>query len=362
MVNSSAYSPLDGLLDLACRDGVDIRPTLLRVLTDLYIQKPAHTADEETQYVELAVGLIDSVDAATRSVVAARLSAYPSAPAAVLLKLLSACENFDRHPEVAALSAALEGCTPQHLRPSSPDQVRDRLFEARAPRSALAPQDDGNESTGQSAVKSRPVPASIRPAAPSAAAAIAAKQDLIELFFSASAEERRLILTNLDVTTEQPARVATSPADVIRRLESAALQRNAAEFGRILESGVGIAKNLAERIAYDSSGEAIVVAAKAIGMKADVLQRILLFLNPAIGHSVRRVFDLAQLYDEISPAAAARMLTIWRSTNTRPPPTHVPQYVDDQPTNARTTAMGTRYARPGAAQPLPHRAGGNGRT
>ena len=60
MLKSSAYPPLDSLVDLACRDGVDIRPTLLRVLTDLYVQKPAHSADEEAQYIELALGLIDA--------------------------------------------------------------------------------------------------------------------------------------------------------------------------------------------------------------------------------------------------------------------------------------------------------------
>ena len=65
MAKSSAYPPLDSLVDLACRDGVDIRPTLLRVLTDLYVQKPVHSAEEETQYVELARGLIDAVDATT---------------------------------------------------------------------------------------------------------------------------------------------------------------------------------------------------------------------------------------------------------------------------------------------------------
>src|ERR1700693_4067027 len=87
MMKSSAYPPLDGLVDLACRDGVDIRPTLLRVLTDLYAQKPTHSADEEIQYVELTLGLIDAVDAPTRAAVAARLSAYSAAPAAILAKL-----------------------------------------------------------------------------------------------------------------------------------------------------------------------------------------------------------------------------------------------------------------------------------
>src|SRR4051794_31874512 len=82
------YDPrLDGLFDLASREGVDIRPTLLRVLTDLYVQKPFHTREEETQYVELAPGLIDAVDAATRESVKARLRDYPAAPAAVLHRL-----------------------------------------------------------------------------------------------------------------------------------------------------------------------------------------------------------------------------------------------------------------------------------
>jgi hypothetical protein len=83
----SASDPLDSLVDLACRDGVDIRPTLLRVLTDLYVQKPVHGLEEETQYVELALGLIDAVDASTRAAVAGRLSAYPAAPVAILRKL-----------------------------------------------------------------------------------------------------------------------------------------------------------------------------------------------------------------------------------------------------------------------------------
>ena len=62
MVKPSTSNSLDNLVDLACRDGVDVRPTLLRVLTDLYVQKPTHSAEEETQFVELALGLIDAVE------------------------------------------------------------------------------------------------------------------------------------------------------------------------------------------------------------------------------------------------------------------------------------------------------------
>jgi hypothetical protein len=84
----SNYPPsIEGLLDLAWRTGVDVRPTLFRVLTDLYLQSRSHTAAEETQFVELALRLADSVDDATRKIVATRLSAYRAAPKAVLDRL-----------------------------------------------------------------------------------------------------------------------------------------------------------------------------------------------------------------------------------------------------------------------------------
>lgn len=268
-MKSSAYPTLDSLVDLACRDGVDIRPTLLRVLTDLYVQKPKHSAEEETQYVELALGLIEAVDAPTRAAVIASLSTYPGAPATILRKL-----NGAESPLSLTVSAQNEAET-----------------------------DD----------------------------------DLVELFFAAAAEERRLILSNLDVASEAPARRQPSASsEVIRRLETAALQHNTGEFSRMLERALGISHALAERVARDHSGEPIVVAAKALGMTAAVLQRILLFLNPVIGQSVERVHDLARIFDELRPEAAERMLAIWRKTGVRSSPVHEPVHCDDERRSARS--------------------------
>ena len=274
----SAYPPLDGLVDLACRDGVDIRPTLLRVLTDLYVQKPAHSAEEETQYVELARGLIDAVDASTRAIVAATLSAYPAAPAAILSKL-------------ATFSS------PPAARPSRETESEPEV-----------------------------------------------RNDLLELFFAAKTEERRLILTNLDVAAESVARrPAPASSEVIRRLETAALRRNPGEFSRMLERALGISRGLAERIARDPSGEPVVVAARALGMTAAVLHRVLLFLNPAIGQSVERVYDLARLYDELTPAAGERMIAIWRQAAGRSRPAHEPRLWDDERRDARSLSTPARY-------------------
>ena len=277
MAKSSANPPLDSLVDLACRDGVDIRPTLLRVITDLYVQKPVHSAEEVTQFVELARGLIDAVDAMTLAVIAEKLSVYPAAPAAILGKL--------------GIASA---------RPVAPIPARTAVKPA------------------------------VRP-------------DLSEVFFSASTDERRLILSNLGVEADTAARPTPASSEVIRRLENAALQRNAGEFARLLERTLSVSRTLAERITRDPSGEPLVVVARALGMPAAVLHRLLLFLNPTIGQSVERVYDLADLYDELAPAAAERMLSVWRQTAERSRPVHAPVHWDDERRDARSLSSPARY-------------------
>ena len=247
---------------------------MLRVLTDLYVQKTAHSAAEETQYVELALGLVDAVDTATRAIVTARLSGYRGAPQAVLRRLES-------HQPVAAPEEPPMAPAPKPV----------------APRSG------------------RPV------------------------LHVGPAEERRLILTNLDVAADPRfVRPMTASAEVVLQLERAALQHNTDEFSRLLERALGVGRDLAGRIVHDYSGEPIVVAAKALGMKAAALQRVLLFLNPAIGQSVARVYELANLYDEITSTAATYMVSIWRSKSERARPVHAPFYWNDEQPSTRSLA------------------------
>src|SRR6202140_1848907 len=87
MTATPLFSGFDGLMTLSRREGVDIRPTLLRVLTDLYVQASVHSGDEERQFVELTSRLIEEVDDATRAAVRARLAIYPATPPEVLRRL-----------------------------------------------------------------------------------------------------------------------------------------------------------------------------------------------------------------------------------------------------------------------------------
>src|SRR6202008_1913373 len=87
MSSKPLFPGFDGLMTLSRREGVDIRPTLLRVLTDLYVQASAHSEEEARQFIELPSRLFDQVDDATRAAVRARLAIYPGTPIEILRKL-----------------------------------------------------------------------------------------------------------------------------------------------------------------------------------------------------------------------------------------------------------------------------------
>ena len=270
----SSVQHIQGLFDLACRSGVDIRPTLLRVLTDLYVQKPVHSAEEKTEYGELAGRLLDHVDDATRNAIASRLAGHPDTPPVIAARL--------GIPQAAP----------------SPDQNTDP-----------------------------------------------AGKELLEAFFAADSYERRLILTNLAASPDAGASPKPPAAhETCRRLEAAALSRQLDDFTNILESALLLPRGLAERITADRSGEPLLIAARSLGMPAAVLQRILLFINPAISHSVQRVYELAALYDELSHDTAESMLAIWRGRPlATPKPAYQPVLHDDEQRSARMSASTMRY-------------------
>jgi len=276
-------SSLEGLTEIGLRRGADMRPTLLRVLTDLYVQKPTHTREEERHYTELALRLLDSVDAPSRAAVAARLTHHLSPPAPIIERLRSDL------PEVAAALLHAQSTVERGQDGATAPGLARRTFAAAV------------------------VPTRRAPVADAIGAEIA--RELNELFFAADAKERRLILLNLPIVAPLPAQHADLPYDpwVGRRLEAAALTRNQGELADQLARSLLISRVQAKRIADDELGEPIVVAAKALNVASDQLCRILWFVNTAAVHSVERVPALAALYDQISLQAAQDLLAVWQA-------------------------------------------------
>ena len=296
-------------MTLSRREGVDIRPTLVRVLTDLYVQTSTHTADEERQFVELTSRLIDQVDDATLAVVRARLSVYPGTPRAIM-------EKLGLRPASRRVPLAL-GIPEQPLAPPparSPTEAQLRM-------SALSMQ-------------------------PNDAAEISA------MFFSGGAGERALILHNLGEAPLKPAAriTAARTARAIETLEMAAFAADVENFTLELGEALILPARIAAQVVNDPGGEPLACAMKALDMPSPVFQRVLLFLNPEFGASVNNVYRLSRLYDRLSERSALIMLAAWRGATvavTRAK--YKPSLYDDERQRARAAPAQARPAvQPGA--------------
>ncbi len=282
-MNPSSCLNLEGLTEIGLRRGADTRPALLRVLTDLYVQKPTHTRDEERHYTELALRLLEFVDVPTRAAVAARLAHHLSPPARIIERLRNDL------PEVAApLLRTQSSAAPRQDRTSAWDFARRTSAASPSWRAPAMDAIDANVA-----------------------------RELNELFFAANAQERRLILLNLPIVAPLPAPHADLPNDpsIGPRLEAAAVARKRDEFTHQLARSLLISRAQANRIADDELGEPIVVAAKALDVARDQLYRILLFVNTGSGDSVERVHALAALYDQIRLQAAQDLLAVWQAVD-----------------------------------------------
>ena len=296
-------------MTLSRREGVDIRPTLLRVLTDLYVQARAHSSDEERQFIELTSRLIDQVDDATRAAVRARLAIYPGAPAEVLDRLgLKASDPDQRVPLAQSIPAA----------PAVPPPVR-TLTEAqlRATNLSMQPKDAA---------------------------------EINDMFFAASSSERALILHNLEETPlkASPRIPAFFANRAVETLEMAAFAADIENFTLELGETLILPARVAAQVVGDPGGEPLACAAKALGMPAAVFQRVLIFL-PSFGQSVTSVYRLSRLYDRLSERSALIMLAAWRgSTMVTTRAKYKPALYDDERHRARAAPAQTR---PGAQQP-----------
>jgi hypothetical protein len=282
MTAAAAFADLEGLLDLVDGNAADMCASLLRTLTDLYLQRPIHTPEDEHYYTELALRLIDAAALSERATLAARLASYPSAPLPVLERLAR---------DVIEVARPILAHSP-HLRSAE----REPIAEAAA----------GIDARSIGTEPARP--------AVHGAGSLAAASELSEVFYRATAPERRLILINLHYAPFRPShRLPGVQGTDIWRLEAAALRRKPETLTQELERLLGVSGAQAWRILYDPLGEPIVVAAKAMDLSNTVLQCLLPALSLWVGQWADRVHELAQLYREISTDAACRLVAIWRA-------------------------------------------------
>jgi hypothetical protein len=283
MTPAATFADLEGLLDLVDGNAADMCARLLRTLTDLYLQRPTHTPEDERYYTELALRLIDAAALSERAALAARLAFHPSAPRPVLERL--ARDAIEAAGPILAHSP--------HLRWPESESIAE-------------------EPTGIDAQSIGTEPSAARPAT-HGAGPVAAASELSEVFYRATAPERRLILINLHYAPFCRSHCLPGVQGTdIWRLEAAALRRNPQTLTQELKRLLSVSAGQAWRILYDPLGEPIVVAAKAIDLSNTVLHCLLPALSLWVGQWADRVNALVQLHREISTDAACRLVAIWR--------------------------------------------------
>lgn len=325
MTAAPMFHGFDGLMKLSRHEGIDIKPTLLRVITDLYVQTGTHNFDEERQFVELASRLIDNVDDATLAAVRSRLATYANTPREIRRKLGLAPPPFARRMQAPPLQPEAETASI-------------------------------NESDTRAAVAAPPATPSPTPhPLPTLSMQPQDASSLTDMFTSARSRERAEILHSLIEAPLKPS-VRVDPrraARAIAALEQAAMIADTAAFTTELADALILPNAIAAQIVSDPQGEPLACAAKALGMRSEIFQRVLLFLNPAIGSSVIDVYRLSRLYDNLSERSALIMLAAWRGAAvaaTRAK--YRPALYDDERHRARAAAAQTRPgAQPNNAQP-----------
>jgi hypothetical protein len=307
------FPGFDGLMTLSRREGVDIRPTLLRVLTDLYVQAHAHSEEEARQFVELTSRLIDQVDDATRAAVRARLAIYPATPLEVLRKL-------GLKPSNPGLRVPIATEIPTPPQPAPPIKAPTAVELRMASNLSMQPTDAA---------------------------------EISDMFFSANASERALILHNLPETPlRASARIPGARATrAIETLEMAAFAADTENFALELGEALILPSRVAAQVVGDPGGEPLACAMRALDMPSAVFQRVLMFLNPEFGSSVHNVYRLSRLYDRLSERSALIMLAAWRgSTMAVSRAKYQPSLYDNERHRARAAAAPTRPAvQPGSS-------------
>lgn len=326
-MTKSLFPGFDGLMTLSRREGVDVRPTLLRVLTDLYVQAPTHSEDEQRQFIELATRLIDQVDDATRAAVKARLAIYPQTPVLVLQKLgLVAAQEGRRVP----LAREIPRVAPAPSLAPSPARTPTGAEQRMAANMAMQPKEAA---------------------------------EIHDMFFGADASQRALILHNLAQTPLKAApRIPTVRAKrAIQILEMAAIAGDVENFTLELGDSLILPSRVAAEIVDDAGGEALAIAARALDMPSPNFQRILLFFKPEIGNSVDAVYRLSRLYDRLSDRSALVMLAAWRgSTLAVTRAKYQPTLHDSERQRARAGASQTRLnVQPGSSPAVRTGSGGS---
>jgi hypothetical protein len=273
---------------------------LLETIVAQFVARTAHPAPDIRQFEELALGLIERVEAATALRVTAPLCDHSDTPPKILA----------RRRELAAMSRRSDA----EAGPSSPGPWRDAVV------SRLSARD-------LSALRERAADLTIRFDPAACLALVRAARDdralariLLDrddpdidpapLFLAATRLERLAIVLEACRAAIVGGSGEMIPADsnFIARFEQAAIDRDSAVMAAMVADVLECNPDRAREIIDDRSGEALALLLVTLGFDATTGARIFLCADRAISHNAGRVQKLMALMRATPQAAAAAVI------------------------------------------------------
>jgi hypothetical protein len=345
---SDLFPPeLDALAAMARDEGLDMKPVLLRVLTDLFVATQAHSLDEVAQFRDIAGLLCEQVDQDTAAIVACKLAEYPHTPPGVGQALVRRGDDASR---IVLADAIWLPRSVARLHAISGERMMAAAVAARADldediMEILLSRDDALYDVTIAANLTIKLPAAVleellargrREAA--VARALLFRPDLTGadravLFIHADRAERTKIIDeaeNLASLAGTARRRRQAPVDLIVTLETAAMVGDHDAFASLLALGLGVSTEAAQGLIAERTGEPLALAYVALGIPDDAATRLFMFRDPQVGHSSERVYALTHLVREVSGGAAERIVSaiLGSELPLRAPAAHQPIYED----------------------------------
>lgn len=319
------YSRLRDLAASAEANPGEMRPVLLRVITDLFALHPQHTDEEIRLYEEMAGRLLDDADETTLTNVGRKLSRCADAPAAILKRIRARGGEPAREillkdfriewrelRQIAASGACDQACAVAGR--ADLDREIARIFAARPEREiirAIA----ANPLAPLSGEDLRLLAARGRRDAVLARALLGRGELTLEhlpLYLFANPRERsRLVVLALEAHLAQagrPQSTAMLDDEAVAQIEAAAVRRKRASFALTMADQMQCDPLSARRLIDDECGDALALAFIAIGLPADAAARIFLIAFPKVALSSEIFGRNMRLFRTIPHRVASRLI------------------------------------------------------
>ena len=311
-----------GLERLASEHGLDVRATVLRVATDLFCQTRLHSPADIARYTDLALALLEYVDADTRKAVAQKLAQAPHAPERLLRQLLDdddvtvtgAILSESKALSRENLSGFLSECGPAEAaaiaRRNDIDLQTIRLLAGHSHllvvetliENAALHFDPATVRLLVDRLRDRPALARLLLARPDIS-----PEQLTPLYLEALPDMRARMRDALEARL--PHASPSVPLDAVSDLNDAVIAAEPERVGASLGKALRLDPAGVSRILNDPTGEVFVLALAAAGIKrAPAVRLLLIAAVPEVRMSVELIHAAADIHESTSRRVAREIV------------------------------------------------------